>query len=141
MAYQVTNKEYPKPDYYVPDGEYLVEVVSYEKTLTKKQQHTCYGLKLLVEEKNSHLYDDLILCESMDWKTAAFFKSTKRFDVHGDAIALDADTATDDKILLGARGWARLATEEYDGRDGKRKKKNVVAEWLNKEVPPSPEEF
>jgi hypothetical protein len=143
MGYQIADQNRKKPMREVaPDGEYIVTVEGYEKGLTKKQSHVIYNLTLSIEGHPARVEDGIVLCESMDWKTEAFLKATGRL---GGGVNLDVSKDEDDRILKGARGWARIGTEKWtDKRDGKTEhKKNIVIDWLpGKAVPAvSPEEF
>ena len=106
-----------RPDFVEP-GDYTVEVLNATESISQKQNEMI-ELKLKVEPGGAILYDNLVFTENAFWKIDAFRAAT------GEKVTPDeeVDIIADD--LIGRKGRARLAVEEYNG-----KKRNKVVAWL-----------
>lgn len=106
-----------RPDF-VPAGEYSVEVINAEETVSQRG-HDMIELKLKVEPDGPVFYDHLVFTESSFWKIDAFRAAIGETVIANEEIEIVADD------LIGRQGRARLVVEEYNGR-----KRNKVAAWL-----------
>jgi hypothetical protein len=104
---------------HVEPGEYAVEIIDAVESISKRG-HEMIELKLRTEEQ-SILYDFLVFTETAFWKIDAFRESI------GEQVTPDEEVEINADDLIGRTGYARLVTEEYDGR-----KRNKVAAWLKK---------
>lgn len=110
-----------RPDYAEP-GEYTVEVVNAEETVSQKGSDMI-ELKLRVQPSGATFFDHLVFTETAFWKIDAFRAAT------GDDVTPDQEVEIHADDLIGRTGRARLVVEEFNGR-----KRNKVAAWL----PPKP---
>ena len=106
-----------RPDF-VEAGDYTVEVLEAEETLSQKK-HEMIELKLKAEPLGAVFFDHLVFTSSSFWKIDAFRAST------GENVVPDEDVEIIADDLIGRLGRARLIVEEYNGR-----KRNKVAAWL-----------
>jgi len=106
-----------RPDYVEP-GEYEVEVVNAEETVSQKGSDMI-ELKLRVQPSGATLFDHLVFMETAFWKIDAFRAAT------GENVTPDQDVEIRGDDLIGRTGRARLIVEEFNGR-----KRNKVAAWL-----------
>ena len=106
-----------RPDF-VPAGEYSVEVINAEETVSQKG-HDMIELKLRVEPDGPVFYDHLVFTESSFWKIDVFRAAIGESVIANEEIEIVADD------LIGRQGRARLVIEEYNGR-----KHNKVGSWL-----------
>ena len=102
----------------VPAGEYTVEVVNAEETLSQKQ-HEMIELKLKVEPSGAVVFDHLVFLSNSFWKIDSFRAAT------GENVTPDEDVEIIADELIGRTGRVRLVVEEYNGR-----KRNKVSAWL-----------
>ena len=107
-----------RPDFVEP-GDYTVEVVGAEESISQKSHNEKIELKLKVEPSGAILYDNLVFTANAFWKIDAFRAAT------GETVAPDEDVEIVADDLIGRKGRARLVVEEYNG-----KKHNKVAAWL-----------
>ena len=113
-----------RPDF-VEAGDYTVEVIGAEESISQKSHNEMIELKLKVEPSGSILFDNLVFVPNAFWKIDSFRAST------GETVTPDEDVDIIADDLIGRKGRARLIVEEYNG-----KKRNKVAAWLL----PQPEE-
>ena len=106
-----------RPDF-VPAGEYSVEVINAEETVSQKG-HDMIELKLRVEPDGPVFFDHLVFTESSFWKIDSFRAAIDETVLPNEEIEIIADD------LIGRQGRARLVVEEYNGR-----KRNKVAAWV-----------
>jgi hypothetical protein len=106
-----------RPDYVEP-GEYTVEVVNAEETVSQKK-HDMIELKLRVLPSGAVFFDHLVFTESAFWKIDTFRSAT------GENVAANEEVEIRADDLIGRTGRARLIVEEFNGR-----KRNKVAAWL-----------
>ncbi len=106
-----------RPDH-VPAGDYTVEVLNAEETVSK-QGNDLIELKLKVEPSGAICFDNLVFTPNAFWKIDAFRAST------GERVVSDEDVNIECDDLIGRQGRVRLTVEEYNGR-----KRNKVAAWL-----------
>jgi hypothetical protein len=106
-----------RPDFVDP-GEYQVEVVNAEETVSQKG-HDMIELKLRVQPSGASLFDHLVFTETSFWKIDAFRAATGENVLSGEEVEIHADD------LIGRTGRARLIVEEFSGR-----KRNKVAAWI-----------
>ncbi len=111
-----------RPDHVEP-GDYQVEVVDAIET-TSRNGHEMIELKLRTSA-GSYLYDFLVFIPNAFWKIDAFRAAT------GEDVTPDEDVEITADDLIGRTGTARLALEEYNGRQ-----RNKVVAWLT-ETPTS----
>jgi hypothetical protein len=110
-----------RPDFVEP-GEYTVEVVNAEETVSQKGSDMI-ELKLRVQPSGATMFDHLVFMESAFWKIDSFRAAT------GESVTPDEEVDINADDLIGRTGRARLTVEEFNGR-----KRNKVAAWL----PPKP---
>jgi hypothetical protein len=110
-----------RPDFVEP-GEYTVEVVNAEETVSQKGSDMI-ELKLRVQPSGATMFDHLVFMESAFWKIDSFRAAT------GESITPDEEVDINADDLIGRTGRARLTVEEFNGR-----KRNKIAAWL----PPKP---
>ena len=113
-----------RPDYIEP-GDYTVEVLNAEESVSK-QQNDMIELKLRVEPSGAILFDSLVFTPNAFWKIDAFRAAT------GETVVADEEVEIECDDLVGRRGRVRLTVEEYKGR-----KRNKVAAWLLPEAKPT----
>src|SRR5438270_11113218 len=106
-----------RPDYVEP-GEYLVEVIGAQETLSQKK-HDMIELKLRVQPSGAVMFDHLVFMESAFWKIDAFRAAT------GENVAADQEVEIRADDLVGRTGRAKLIVEELNAR-----KRNKVRAWL-----------
>ena len=106
-----------RPDF-VPVGDYAVEVIGAEETISK-QGNDLIELKLRIEPSGAICFDNLVFVPNAFWKIDAFRAAT------GDKVTPDEEVDLKADDLVGRKGRARLIVEEYNGR-----KRNKVAAWL-----------
>ena len=106
-----------RPDY-VESGDYTVEVINAEESISKSRNEMI-ELKLKVEPSGAILYDNLVFTPNAFWKIDAFRAAT------GETVTPNEDVEINADDLIGRTGRARLIVEEYNGR-----KRNKVAAWL-----------
>ena len=106
-----------RPDYVEP-GEYTVEVLNAEETVSQKGSDMI-ELKLRVQPSGATLFDHLVFMETAFWKIDAFRAAT------GENVAPDQEVEIRADDLIGRTGRVRLIVEEFNGR-----KRNKVAAWL-----------
>jgi len=107
-----------RPDY-VEAGDYTIEVLGAEESISQKNRNEMIELKLKVEPSGAIVYDNLVFTASAFWKIDAFRAAT------GETVTPDEDVDIIADDLIGRTGRARLIVEEYNG-----KKRNKVAAWL-----------
>ena len=107
-----------RPDY-VEAGDYTIEVLGAEESISQKNRNEMIELKLKVEPSGAIVYDNLVFTSSAFWKIDAFRAAT------GETVTPDEDVEIIADDLIGRTGRARLIVEEYNG-----KKRNKVAAWL-----------
>ena len=107
-----------RPDFVEP-GDYTVEVVGAEESISQKSHNEKIELKLKVEPSGAILYDNLVFTANAFWKIDAFRAAT------GETVAPDEDVEIVADDLIGRKGRVRLVVEEYNG-----KKHNKVGAWL-----------
>ena len=110
-----------RPDFVEP-GEYTVEVVNAEETVSQKGSDMI-ELKLRVQPSGATMFDHLVFMETAFWKIDAFRAAT------GESVTPDEEVDIHADDLIGRTGRARLTIEEFNGR-----KRNKIAAWL----PPKP---
>jgi hypothetical protein len=110
-----------RPEFVEP-GEYTVEVVNAEETVSQKGSDMI-ELKLRVQPSGATMFDHLVFMESVFWKIDSFRAAT------GESVTPDEEVEIQADDLIGRTGRARLTVEEFNGR-----KRNKVAAWL----PPKP---
>lgn len=110
-----------RPDFVEP-GEYTVEVVNAEETVSQKGSDMI-ELKLRVQPSGATMFDHLVFMESAFWKIDSFRAATGETVTPEEEVEIQADD------LIGRTGRARLTVEEFNGR-----KRNKIAAWL----PPKP---
>ena len=110
-----------RPDFVEP-GEYTVEVVNAEETVSQKGSDMI-ELKLRVQPSGATMFDHLVFMESAFWKIDSFRAAT------GESVTPDEEVDINADDLIGRTGRARLTVEEFNGR-----KRNKIAAWL----PPKP---
>lgn len=110
-----------RPDFVEP-GEYTVEVVNAEETVSQKGSDMI-ELKLRVQPSGATMFDHLVFMESAFWKIDSFRAATGETVTPEEEVEIHADD------LIGRTGRARLTVEEFNGR-----KRNKIAAWL----PPKP---
>jgi len=110
-----------RPDYVEP-GEYTVEVLNAEETVSQKGSDMI-ELKLRVQPSGATMFDHLVFMETAFWKIDAFRAAT------GESVTPDEEVDIHADDLIGRTGRARLTVEEFNGR-----KRNKIAAWL----PPKP---
>ena len=110
-----------RPDFVEP-GEYTVEVLNAEETVSQKGSDMI-ELKLRVQPSGATMFDHLVFMETAFWKIDAFRAAT------GENVAPDQEVEIRADDLIGRTGRARLVVEEFNGR-----KRNKIAAWL----PPKP---
>ena len=106
-----------RPDYVEP-GDYTIEVVNAEESISKSRNEMI-ELKLRVEPSGAILYDCLVFTPNAFWKIDAFRAAT------GETVTPDEDVEINADELIGRTGRVRLIIEEYNG-----KKRNKVTAWL-----------
>jgi hypothetical protein len=107
-----------RPDF-VEAGDYTVEILGAEESISQKSHNEMIELKLKVEPSGAILYDNLVFTANAFWKIDAFRAAT------GEKVTPDEDVEIIADDLIGRTGRARLIVEEYNG-----KKRNKVAAWL-----------
>ena len=107
-----------RPDY-VEAGDYTIEILGAEESISQKNRNEMIELKLKVEPSGAIVYDNLVFTSSAFWKIDAFRAAT------GETVTPDEDVEIIADDLIGRTGRARLIVEEYNG-----KKRNKVAAWL-----------
>jgi len=110
-----------RPDFVDP-GEYTVEVINAEETVSQKGSDMI-ELKLRIQPSGATMFDHLVFMEAAFWKIDAFRAST------GESVTPDEEVEIQADDLIGRTGRARLTVEEFNGR-----KRNKIAAWL----PPKP---
>ena len=110
-----------RPDFVEP-GEYTVEVINAEETVSQKGSDMI-ELKLRVQPSGATMFDHLVFMESAFWKIDSFRAATGETVTPEEEVEIHADD------LIGRTGRARLTVEEFNGR-----KRNKIAAWL----PPKP---
>ena len=110
-----------RPDFVEP-GEYTVEVINAEETVSQKGSDMI-ELKLRVQPSGAIFFDHLVFLETAFWKIDAFRAAT------GESVTPDEEVDIHADDLIGRTGRARLTVEEFNGR-----KRNKIAAWL----PPKP---
>ena len=108
---------------YVPAGDYTVEVLEAEESVSKNG-NDMIELKLRVQPEGPFLFDALVFTPKAFWKVDAFRAAT------GETVVPEEDVVITPGRLVGRTGRARLGVEEYDQR-----KRNTVVAWL----PPQPD--
>jgi hypothetical protein len=106
-----------RPDYVEP-GEYSVEVLNAEETVSQKGSDMI-ELKLRAQPSGATFFDHLVFMETAFWKIDAFRAAT------GENVAPDQEVEIRADDLIGRTGRVRLIVEEFNGR-----KRNKVAAWL-----------
>lgn len=106
-----------RPDY-VEAGEYTVEVLNAEETVSQKGSDMI-ELKLRVEPSGAIMFDHLVFTETAFWKIDAFRAAT------GETVTPEQEVEIRGDDLIGRTGRAKLLVEEFNGR-----KRNKVAAWL-----------
>ena len=108
---------------YVPAGDYTVEVLEAEESVSKNG-NDMIELKLRVQPEGPFFFDALVFTPKAFWKVDAFRAAT------GETVVPEEDVVITPGRLVGRTGRARLGVEEYDQR-----KRNKVVAWL----PPQPD--
>lgn len=99
-------------------GEYSFEVLdAVEKR--SKNGNDMIELKIKVNDTTTVVYDNLVFTERAGWKIDQFLKSVGAHPGEGRVLEVEADNC------LGQKGTCTVATEEYDGQNGK-VKRNIV---------------
>src|SRR5437879_296946 len=106
-----------RPDFVQP-GDYEVEVVNAEETVSQKG-HDMIELKLRAEPGGAVFFDHLVFTESSFWKIDAFRAAI------GERVTPDQEVEIHGDDLIGRKGRARLVVEEFNGR-----KRNKIGAWL-----------
>ena len=106
-----------RPDFVAP-GDYTVEVLNAEETISK-QGRDMIELKLKVVPDGAVFFDHLVFVENAYWKIDAFRAAIGEIVLPDEEIDIHADD------FIGKQGRARLSVEEYQGR-----KRNRIAAWL-----------
>ena len=106
-----------RPDFVEP-GEYTVEVVNAEETVSQKGSDMI-ELKLRVQPSGATMFDHLVFMETAFWKIDAFRAAT------GESVTPDEEIEIHADDLIGRTGRARLTVEEFNGR-----KRIKIAAWL-----------
>ena len=106
-----------RPDY-VPAGDYTVEVLNAEESVSKNG-NDMIELKLRVHPEGSVLFDSLVFTPKAFWKIDAFRAAT------GESVVADEEVTLEPDDLIGRTGRVRLIVEEYNER-----KRNKVVAWL-----------
>ncbi len=107
-----------RPDFVEP-GDYIVEVVGAEESISQKSHNEQIELKLEVEPSGWIVWDYLVFTANAFWKIDAFRAAT------GEKVTPDEDIEIIADDLIGRRGRVRLVVEEHNG-----KKRNKVGAWL-----------
>lgn len=136
MGIKYTYTNLPPPERVVREpGEYPFTVVNYVRKLARSGNELI-ELKVAIDE-GGNCFENLVFTEKAWWKIDQFLNcilATKPLKV---GVQVDFG----DEMLLGARGMAAIGQEEFQGKDGTMKKKNVIVEFLAKEAPPAAELF
>lgn len=106
-----------RPDY-VEAGDYEIEVIDAEETISKKG-NPLIELKLRIHPSGALCFDNLVFTEAAFWKIDSFRLATGEVVTPGEEVEIEPDN------LIGRTARARLIVEEYNGR-----KRNKVAAWL-----------
>ena len=107
-----------RPDYVEP-GDYTVEVIGAEESISQKSHNELIELKLKIEPSSVILYDNLVFTPNAFWKIDAFRSAIGEVVLPDEEVDIHADD------FIGKQGQARLSVEIYEGR-----KRNKVAAWL-----------
>jgi hypothetical protein len=107
-----------RPDF-VAAGDYTVEVIGAEESISQKSHNEMIELKLKVEPSGAIVFDNLVFTANAFWKIDSFRAAT------GETVTPDEDVEIVADDLIGRKGRARLIVEEYNG-----KKRNKLAAWL-----------
>ena len=113
----------------LPEGEYLFEVVSFERgrfpgsAKLPPCNKAALTLQVTTPEGRARIRTDLILYRSLEWKLSSFFRciGQKR---KGERVVMDWNG------IIGARGRARIKPRTYTGSDGREHTVNDVDRFL-----------
>lgn len=123
----------------LPEGNYPFEVVKAEKSFyqpgPKSSLPPCNMVKVFLRVDGGDLgkslvVENLYLCESMEWKGAAFFRSIG-MKKHDEPIKWRQIDHVD-----GERGRCRIRVDTFTGKDGKERQNNKLDRFFD----PSPDD-
>ncbi len=113
-----------RPDYVKP-GDYTVEVINAEETVSK-QGRDMIELKLKVIPEGTVFFDHLVFVENAYWKIDAFRAAIGEAVLPGEDVDINADD------FIGKTGRVRLTVEEFNGRT-----RNRIGAWLVPQTKPA----
>jgi hypothetical protein len=115
----------------VPDGDYILEVTGFDKTISNRPDtNGCdvIELKVKVEGRNAAWKEIFTIHEDWSWRMDVFLKAAHAAPKKGEGFRLTEEN------FIGLRAWATVASREYKSRSGETKKANKVLAWItNKE--------
>ena len=88
-----------RPDY-VEAGDYTIEILGAEESISQKNRNEMIELKLKVEPSGAIVYDNLVFTSSAFWKIDAFRAAT------GETVTPDEDVEIIADDLIGRTGRA-----------------------------------
>ena len=115
----------------LPEGDYVFTVVDSERGWQDSSAKIPNGcnkailkLELDTAEGAVQITENLLLLRSMEWKTAAFFRSIGQ-KKHGETMKPKWNE------VKGSQGIAHINQREYTGNDGQKRKANNVAYFID----------
>ena len=112
----------------VPPGDYILKLIAFEARLSQAGNDT-YELKFEVQPSGVHVYDHWTFTAKAGWWIDVCMKALGIAPTV-DEIEMEIDDAYM-QGLVGVRGWATLAIDEYQG-----KKRNKLVAWItDKPIP------
>lgn len=116
----------------VPDGDYMLEVISVENSLVPASGNEMVTLGIKIHPSGKIIDDRLVLTEKAYWRIDTCLKSLGCTFKRGDDVVLD------EALLLGRRGWGHVLLEDYTSKKtGKTSKVNNIGKWYTDKDKPA----
>lgn len=124
MPPQITFKNEPPKEFSLaPNGDHALTVIEASVKMSKSSPNEYIELKCKEPVSGAHIFENLVFCESMQWKIEQFLKAIGHVPQVGDVVNFDRDFIKN--VVIGSRFFAKVGVEEYESQ-GKKKTRNTV---------------
>ncbi len=134
--------EPPKTFESVANGDYALTVTEANVKMSKTSPNEYIELKCKEPVSGANIFENLVFCDSMQWKIEQFLKAIGHVPAIGEVVNFDREFIS--KVVVGSRFFAKVGTEEYPAAGGKTKTRNTVETIYTdkgvpgREAPPAP---
>jgi len=134
MPPSITFKNEPAKEFSLATvGDHVLQVIEANVKMSKSSPNEYIELKCKEATSGSHIFENLVFCEAMQWKIEQFLKAIGHVPAIGEVVNFDKDFIN--KVVVGARFWAKVGVEDYESQGKKKTRNTVETIYTNKGVP------